>query len=247
MLKIALCDDEKEWCEITAALLNEYFSKRAATPAKINIFSSGDELIDEVEDYGGFDLYIMDIAMPGMNGINVGMQLRNLESNGIIIYLTTSKEYAVDSYLTNAFYYLIKPVEKEKLYEVLDKAVGNLLNQRSKSISVKTKNSTQRLLLDNIYYVELVSKALCFHMRDGSTVTSVSQRVSFSEAVIPLLEDNRFSQCGASFVINLFYVKSIEKDSLVFSDDKRLTIPKNASATLRAKWLDYWFEGGEKS
>lgn len=79
-----------------------------------------------MERSGSFDLYLLDIVMPEQNGIEVGLSIRKLDGLGLIVYLTTSPDYAVDSYLTNAFHYLLKPVRWEQMVSVLDRAMDIL-------------------------------------------------------------------------------------------------------------------------
>lgn len=241
MIKVAVCDDELDWREKTAKLIREYFDKYSEIPMRINTFETGQALIEDVEFNGFYDIYVLDVIMPELNGVQLAERLRMKKDNGIIIFLTTSKEYAVDSYMVDAFHYLLKPIKKEYLYDALKKAAEKLLKRRTKAISVKKKCDTKLVSFDEIYYVELVRKCLCFHVVNGENVTSTSQRISFMEAIAPLFTDERFAPCGASFAINLFYVKSVEKNMIVFSDGTRLSVPKNACVTLREKWFNYWF------
>ena len=104
MIRVALLDDEKEQREFTAALLQRYLNQRPGLTVQVQAFQSGYELLDAAERLGGYDLYLLDVVMPEQNGIDVGLSLRKLDTLGLIIYLTTSPDYAVDSYLTNAFH-----------------------------------------------------------------------------------------------------------------------------------------------
>lgn len=245
MIKIALCDDEQKWRDEIKTLVSEYTSEHMDMPVRVSVFDSGKSLLEAAEKNGGFDLYVLDVVMPEPDGIDTGVRLREAGDEGLIIYLTTSREYAVESYIAGAFYYLIKPVEKGRFFEVMGKAMEVIGNRRSGSIFVKTKTDVQALRMDEILYVELTGKALRYYLRNGEAITSISSRVSFSEATDELTQDERFVKCGASFVINLYYVKSVEKDGVVFTDEKRLALPKKACGPLRSSWLDYWFSGEE--
>lgn len=70
-------------------------------------------------------------------------------------------------------------------------------------------------------------------------------RDGFSTCVAPLCEDSRFSLCGASICVNLFYIKSVDKESVTFKNGSQLFLPKKACAALRTEWLDYWFDDSE--
>ena len=126
MLKIAACDDESAQLEQMERMLQDYFRARLALPGRISVFSDSRTLMSRVREQGGFDLYILDIIMPGLDGIQTGMELRKMGDGGEIIYLTTSSEYAVDSYTARAFFYLIKPVTEKKLFGLLDEAAEKL-------------------------------------------------------------------------------------------------------------------------
>ena len=105
VLQFALCDDEPDQRALLGGLVRQYLEGRPGLSARLSLFSGGAELLSQVEAVGGFDLYLLDIIMPGFSGIDLGLRLRELGEDGPILYLTTSPEYAVDSYLAQAFYY----------------------------------------------------------------------------------------------------------------------------------------------
>lgn len=248
MLKIAICDDEQVWLENTALMLQEYYRGRCDTPVKIHTFTSVYDLIESVDNNAGFDLYILDVVMPGLSGIELGARVRKLDERGLIVYLTTSKDFALEAYEVGPFNYLIKPVEKEKLFTVLDKATAVLTVRCNKVISVKTKNGIQQVFFDDILYVEFAERCCHYHLKDGSLVVANQLRASFTEIMLPLLRDGRFCRCGASFVLNLHYVQAVEKASARFRNTSlSVCLPKNATASLLSAWLDYWMEGKDKA
>lgn len=126
MLRIAVCDDQETQLHETAALLDAYLRARPGLSGQVESFFSGGELLVRAKDVGGFDLYILDILMPGLNGIDTGRRLRQLGDGGEIIYLTTSNDFAADSYDVHAFFYLLKPVEERHFFQVLDGAIEKL-------------------------------------------------------------------------------------------------------------------------
>ena len=123
MLRIAVCDDEEKQLEQVSALLETYLEAHPDRQGQVETFQSGSALLERVKELRGFDLYILDILMPSLSGIEIGRRLRALADEGEIIYLTNSNDFAADSYDVRAFFYLLKPVEKSKLFQVLDKAV----------------------------------------------------------------------------------------------------------------------------
>ena len=97
MLKLALCDDEAEQRAAVSKMLREYAALRPELTVKLSVFSSGLELLSAAEEEH-FDLYVLDVVMPGLSGIDLGVKLRELGRYGAIVYLSISPEYAVESY-----------------------------------------------------------------------------------------------------------------------------------------------------
>lgn len=247
MIKLALCDDETEQREAIGSLLREYAASRPALAVKLSVFSSGQELLAAAEECGGFDLYVLDIVMPDLSGIDLGVRLRELYSDGDIIYLTISPEYAVDSYAARAFHYLMKPVEPGRLFQVLDQAAAALEKRRTACITVRRKDGLERVRLDEILYVELSGRAMRYHLANGTSLDSVTLRGPFQGEAAPLLADQRFFLCGASFVVNLFYVTAVEKSFLRLDGGARVPLARGLAAQAKQRWSSYWLgsSGGE--
>ena len=243
MLRIAICDDEAQSVQQIKNFLQEYLHVHPELSGQIHSFSLGRELLYQAEESGGFDLYLLDIIMPGLNGIQTGRQLRQLGDGGEIIYLTTSPDYAVDSYSVRAFFYLLKPLEKGRLFEVLDAAVKKLNDRRSKAVLIATKDGPRRLLLDQILYVERVGRSLRYFC-SGGTVDSMSLRVPFHAAVEPLLADPRFCQCGSSFAFNLQHVTGVSGQEVLLDSGGAAAIPRASVAPFKHAWGRFWLEEG---
>ena len=244
MFHIALCDDDVKQRRLTHKLLDNYLSLHG-TAAKIREFSSGQALLNAMCDET-FDLYLLDIVMPEMDGINLGAELRKSDENGVIVYLTTSPDFALQGYSVKAASYLLKPIQEEKLFSVLDDAFKAITNRREQSIMVKTADGMSRLLLDHILYVEQTERVPRYHLKDGSCVVGVTIQTSFLETMRPLLSDKRFYLCGASFVLNLHCIKSINKADVLFAGGQQTTVPRRSAAELNTAWIHYWLEGGQR-
>jgi len=245
VLKLALCDDEIGHRSVLEKLLRDYLGRDDAPAGRLSVFSRGQDLLAEAEENGGFDIYILDVVMPEVSGVELGKRLRAMGCGGAIVYLSVSAEYALDSYQAQAFYYLLKPVEPARLYDVLDQAVVALEKQKASCVTVKTRQSLRLLRLDNILYAELANRSVHYHMADGEQVDSVTVRRSFQEETARLLEDDRFYLCGASFVVNLHYVTEVEKGFLRLDGGRRVPLARGSFAAAQRRWSDYWLGGGK--
>ena len=241
MLRIAVCDDNSEDIKTISALLHAYFQARPDLMGQVTVFAQGEALLTLSCEELNFDLYLLDVLMPGISGIQLGHRLRERGKGGEIIYLSTSDDYAVDSYEVQAFFYLRKPVEEKKLFQVLDRAVEKLKQRQDSSMIVSTSQGPRRVPLEHIRYVERVGRIMRYHCTDG-LVDSQTIRASFKETAAPLLADRRFCLCGVSFVLNFQHVTGVTNHTALLDDGSEVTLPRAAVAAFKRAWGKYWLE-----
>lgn len=246
MVKLALCDDCEQQRTAIANLLKQYAAKRPGLRFNLSAFASGLELLLD-DDPAGYDLYLLDVVMEDLSGIDLGIRLKEMGCPGAIIYLTVSPEYAVSAYEARAFHYLLKPIVPERLFHVLDRALKETEQQKSACITVKTHDAVQRLRLDDIVFAELANRIVRYHLSGDERVDSVTLRRSFQEEMEPLLSSSGFVSCGASFVVNLHYVTAVEKRFLRLDNGTRIPLPRNIAAQMKQAWTDYWLDSSREA
>ena len=242
-MRIAICDDEARCLDQVTAIAGQYIRDRKDKKITVSTFSHADDLLDEAERIGGFDIYILVIVMPDMNGIRLGMKLRDMGYDGKIIYLTSSEEYALDSFKVRALNYIIKPITEEDFYAAVDEAVGLLHEKKEKHILVKAKDRSIKLPLDSIVYAELSKRVVIYYLENGTTVESTTLRTTFTDAVGELLADRRFVLCGAGMAVNLDHVTAVESEAASLVENHRIFLAKKTCRELRTAWSKYLFEG----
>ena len=243
-VRIAVCDDNEIQRDITLQTVREYLLE-LDDGSTIDTYSSGRELVAAVEQGGAYDVYIMDIIMPDFDGIETSKELRSMSPTGEIVFLTNSNEYAADSYGVGALYYLLKPIDKRKLYNVLQRAADRLRRMEKAGMLVTTRTGVRRVLFQNIIYAERCGRIMRLHCLDGDFDT-VSLRDSFKAAVAPLLTDTRFYLCGASYVLNLQHVVGVREREATLDNGVRLTLPRACAAPFRTAWSDFWIAGRDE-
>lgn len=243
MFKIAICDDDIEERERGAALVEEYIRERPSLTASLTRFENGRALLDAADQGKEYDLYLLDVIMPDLNGIEVGKALREKGQIGAIVYLTTSPDYAVESYQANAFFYLLKPVEREELFEVLDRAAEMIRKRSAEAVVLRIAKGVRTVPLDDILYAEREDRIIHYHLTNGEVITSRPIRGSFRDASAPLLRDCRFCLCGVSYVLNLYHVKAIEQSEAVLDCGTRVPLSRAALMEVKRAWMDYWLGG----
>ena len=238
-LKIAICDDDKYCRQDALDATGEYIAASEYKATAVEVFSHADDLYEAATKCGGYDVYILDVVMPDTDGIRLGERLREGGYDGKIIYLTSSEEFAVRSYNVKAFAYLLKPINKQKLFACLGEALFAVAERAGKSILVKTRESTVKLSFDAIMYAELCRRIVVYHLANGKTAESTQLRSTFAEAVGELLTDPRFLPVGASMVLNLYHVTEISADAVHFKGGAHLPLAKKALREVRSAWCEY--------
>lgn len=239
-MKIAICDDDSLFSTQVLEYANIYATQKPDVHLTFSVFGHAEDLIEATQKIGGFDVYILDIVMPETNGIELGVELRKLGYDGKIIYLTSSKEFAVDSYKVKAFNYILKPVSYPDFASALDEAVNSLLSKKVKSIIVKSKENSIRINLDSIMYTQLLRRRIFYYISNGETVESTHLRTTFSEAIQELLRDTRFVLCGKSIAVNLQHISKIGTDEIIFINNNKIFLNNKMCRELRSIWTDYW-------
>ncbi|MCR5154341.1 MAG: response regulator, partial [Lachnospiraceae bacterium] len=136
-MRIATCDDNA----VETALLGKLLDKYATTKDNIeyDLFTNVDKLLTAVSSKA-YDVILLDVIMPGINGIEAAREIRSYNNAVEIVFLTSSPEYALESYSVRADDYLIKPVKKEMLFPVLDRLYGKIEKNDENIVLLSARN-----------------------------------------------------------------------------------------------------------
>ncbi len=244
VLQIALCDDEKTCHESIKELIRQYKQANPDRSFSLSSFSSGTELLNHIDECGGFDLYILDCIMPEINGIELGNALRERNDAGILLYLTTSPDFALDSYRVDAFDYLLKPVDKNLFFQCLDKAYRSFLQTMQEVISVKTADSIRIIPVADIRYAERIEKQIYYYLTDNTVISSVTFNGSFQNTVADLLTHKGMLLVGSSYVVNLYHVTEVTKSDLILTGNLHVMVPRRMYQSVKKEWANFWLNGG---
>lgn len=234
-VRIALCDDNELQLSMVEDIVSGYFKDRRID-AEINTFTEGKKLLEDVRANGCYGLYILDMLMPVLNGMDVGTELRNMGDDGHIVFLTATDQYAVKSYEVSALYYLVKPIDAQKIEKVLDlsKLAENYFASTKAEgdfFEVVGKEKTQQIRISDIEYVDLVARRLCFHMKNKEIYESVMLRTKFSDSVAQLSQLDGFVASG-TVLVNKAYITRISTNEIRFESGECLTPSKRVAKEL---------------
>lgn len=239
-MKIALCDDDNTELQKAKYVIQDFITQRQTDfQITLNTFTNGDDLLRHIDRFEGFDLLILDIMMPGMNGIELAAEIRSKNTDCKIIFLTSSSEFAVSSYKVDAFYYLLKPFSENELSALLCKVHDYIDNEKYSSIVIREAGKYTRIQIHTILYIESVKHTIYFHMRSGEVLSCYATISEFSDM---LLSDKRFIRSHKSFVVNMNYVISISSKNFVLSDKTLIPISRQAYQLVKNTYIDYFFK-----
>lgn len=245
MIQLAICDDDKRDLTKTAGLIREWSLKPNKPEIKIKKFSSPFLLLDAVSGGETFDIFLLDIMMPEMNGISVGEQLSVLLAEPLIVYISSSTEYYSDAFRLYAFNYICKPVDRELLFPVLDKIAHRLKQDKNDVFILKTADGIIQIPLHSIVYAELLSHVCHFHLADGRHFKSQYLRSGFDQFLAPILEQPNFIKTHTSFVVNLNYSSRLTSSALSLITGDSVPVARSFAAKVQHNYISYWLSEGE--
>jgi DNA-binding LytR/AlgR family response regulator len=241
-LKIAICDDDNTELKMIKRTVDEFISiKQKEHLISADTFKNGDELLSYINKHERYDLLILDIIMPGMNGLELAAEIRRNDSTCKILFLTSSPEFAVNSYHVNAYYYLLKPFFGNELKNLLNRALNEIGEEKSTSIVIKEKGKLTRVPIHTIQYVECVKHTIFFHLHDNVVISCYGTLNEFSEI---LLSDKLFIKCHKSFIANMKHIVSISAKDFIMSDKTLVPISRQVYQQIKNTYIDYFFERG---
>lgn len=243
MLQIAICDDETAQCSLLESYVREWERLRRQE-ADIALVGNGEQLLFHWEERRR-DILLLDIDMPGVDGLSLARRLRSRGEDVQIVFVTGLAEYALEGYDVEAVSYLIKPVEKERLFACLDRAFQRC-GLEAPTLLLDTPGGTARVRVRDICYLESDAHDTWVHCAGGKE--PVRCRAGIRQLEERLERQGGFFKIHRSYLVNLAYVNRIEKKEAVMDSGEALPVARNRWEELNRAYLDYyrgrWEEGG---
>lgn len=218
-IHIAICDDSEVYRQYLMDLLQEW-GRVHEHVCCFSQFSSAEEFLFAWEELQEVCIFLLDIEMPGMNGVELARQIRQRNAQAQIVFITGYSEYMAIGYDVEALHYLVKPIESEKLYAVLDRAVARL--QRQEPVLIFEQHGVlTRVQVSKIRYIEVNRNYVTIHAEADYQI-----RQSMKE--VEALLDKRFLRIGRSYIVNLACVLQVSKTDLTLIDGTKLYLPRGS-------------------
>jgi len=237
MVWIAICDDEiKIGAEVECALVEIFDQQKIEY--EIDVFFSGEELCRKMESGAHYDLIFLDIqfAEDKLNGVEVGRLIRNAHQNHLvsIVYISWTKKYALDLFDLQPLNFLVKPLARERIEEVIQKYM-TIAGLWSKEFTYKKGHDAYKVQTKNIVYIESHGRKLILHLADNKKEEFYG---SLKEAYLEQLQKFDFLFIHAAFVVNYDYVAAVKYNQLFLTDyETPLPISPNRRAEIRERYF----------
>ena len=235
MYSIALCDDETEELNRTQDSLNQYMRQKAIRDFAIERFENAEELLYRMK-YKEYmpDVLLLDIYMPEKLGTTLAKEIRDMGSTSRIVFLTSSREHALEAFRLEAAQYLVKPVVEAELFAVLDKCFRDLEEEAKKYLLFKVDGRIRRVPLADILYCEAQGKRQCIHLSDE---THLVLNMTMGEIGGLVLEYPEFTKVGISYIINMNHLDTLNAREAHLDNGHSIYLPRGSYVLLRENYF----------
>ena len=235
-MKIAICDDEIQFLDDICILFKKW-GKKHGIKLTLYRFTNGDDMLLALQNEC-IDLIFLDVVMPLLNGIDTAKEVRSNNQMIPIIFLTSSREFAVDSYEVKAFNYLLKPITEEKLFTVLDEFLKTF-EKLKESFIVKTSLGFCKINVADVVYLEAQNKHVIIYLSNDSTI---EVREGFSKCEEFFSRKKGFFKCHRSYIVNLNHVEKFTKTQINTTNNASIPISRNNYVAFKEVYFNHMFE-----
>lgn len=229
-MKIAICDDVIKDAENLLRIISDI---QLLMNTEINIYTSSVELLNKFNNNFLYDVVFLDIDLPDINGIELGKRIRTVTQDTYIVFVTKYPQYAIEAYDCEAFHYLLKPLEPQKVKKVL-KSLINSYQKNHAEYHFRTKSGYINIPIKDLYYVECCKKHIIFHMKDRI----IESPGKLSE-VYSFLVNYDFCQVHQGYIVNMRKIINLNKLNIYLDNNEVIPISQRKKADVLSRYAEY--------
>ena len=236
VLHIGICDDNQKDISRVQELAVRFSEQHPEMPIQIQAYSSPYDLLDEIEKTGGFDLYLLDVVMPHMTGVTLARRIRERKERAEILFLTVSKEYAVEAFSVKASGYLIKPVNQSAFEDAVLDCIHRLSPENNPSLLLKSKDGIHRISICELMCVESFNHNQVCTLSDGSMLEASA---TLSELMEELKNFSVFVRPHRAYIVNMDFIRRLTARELLLTNGKRIPISQSRYGEIKNSYFTY--------
>lgn len=233
-MRIAICDDAYSQADLLRGYVDEWSHARHE-PVEVSAFPSGEAFLFAWEEDKAWDTLLLDIQMDGIDGMALARKLRNEGSALSIVFITGFADYMGEGFEVEALHYLLKPVDREKLFACLDRALQRA--GRGQELLLDTVDGEAlRLAPKDLAAVEAAGHRACLTLADGSLVET---KISFRE-LAGQLPPQDFVQCHRSYMVGLRHIRRLGKEQIVLDSGASIPVSRRLFGQTNAAFVAFY-------
>lgn len=235
MIRLAICDDDAQAVEAHRTLAEQALTG-AGYGTRVETYTKSESLLADIcEDGRAFDLILLDIEMPGMDGMALVEKITPYLPQVRVIFITSHREYAIVAYTLNIFRYVPKDELSKRLPQAILDAAQLIALEEGKSYTIQNAHRLEKLALRDILYIAREGKNVCFLTAQGAAL----ERTSLA-AVMERLDDPAFVMIDRGMIVNLVHVLAVKDGFAVLDNGVQLPISRGHLAEVKAQLAAYW-------
>lgn len=234
-MRFAIIDDCKSDRQSLSCLLTDCLkAQNICLTQPIELFNNGEEFLEYFSPHK-YDTIFLDILMDTLSGIETARKIRTLDNDVRLIFITSSNDYASESYEVHAAGYVLKPFDRTGLQKILD----ILSPSKQEKADYITLPEGTRLILPNIIYTEFYNHHVLIHQKQGG---NLRLRISQSEMERHILPYPYFITCFRGIIVNLYEVEQLQADYFIMKDGTQIPVSRRKTAETKASWSEFLFQ-----
>lgn len=229
MFKIVICDDEL----LQREELREYIYKvfeEVEEELELLIFNSAEDVLKEKDVLKDTDIFILDIKMDEVSGMDLAKIIRKENDISEIIFITSLVDYIQEGYIVRAYRYLLKPINYEELKNHLLSCINDINKKKDNFMMIENKGIVHKVPINEIMYIEVAKKELTIYAKENSYKTKSSM-----DKVEKELEKFDFYRCHKSYLVNMKYIETIDKNEIIINCNK-IPVSKHRISDFKKKF-----------
>ena len=237
-INIAVVEDSTDDLNNCLALLDRY-SNEKHLKFDIQTFNSGDAFLMRFKSQ--YDFIILDINLSALNGIDVARTIREKDEEVIIMFATNLAKYATSGYEVDAIDFVLKPLSYASFYLRLERVMKKLKKKDDFFIVVPFEGGFNKISINDVLYVEVISHDIIFHLIDGNEITTSGTLKKYEEE----LKKHWFIRCNSCYLVNAHKIKRVEKLDIQLANDETIAISQPKRKGFMEAFKRYIIEEGK--
>lgn len=233
-MQIAVCDDVQRDMDKILAALDSYAKSHPQLRFDLDEYPAAIELLSEVEKGKIYDIAILDICMPGILGTDAAREILSKSPDTGVIFLSVSDEYAVAAFALNAVHYLLKPFTQEQFDAAMDRALQKA--ETKDLLTLPCVNGVYRVRMSEMIVIESQGHYLSVCLASGEMLRL---RRTLSRMFEEMQGHSEFIRIGASYIVNLSFVRKIAANNMEMINGVRVPVPRRSGEAVQRAYMDF--------